>query len=100
MKKDMSHGPNCNCVSCGMGAHCACCHGHGRYMVLRWILGLIILAVVFWVGVKIGEFKGSFEYGYGMQYRNTMHYKGGYGMMGGYGSGRMPMMYNASSTAQ
>lgn len=35
-----------------------CNHGHyHRHFVLRWILGLIILAGVFCLGVKVGEFK-------------------------------------------
>jgi hypothetical protein len=38
--------------------HGMCC-GH-RFFWLRWLLGLIILAVVFCIGVKVGEFKGAF----------------------------------------
>ena len=34
--------------------------GHGHFLA-RVIVGLIILVVVFWIGVKVGEFKGEFE---------------------------------------
>jgi hypothetical protein len=52
-------------------------HGHGRFMAIRLILGLAILAIVFLIGLKIGEFKGEFGSGYG---RHGM-------MMGDYGRG-------------
>jgi hypothetical protein len=84
MKKDMGtnqqHPAGCSCKMCG----CGC--GHGRHMILRWVLGLVILLIVFWVGVKVGEFKTS-AWGYGMGYYGGMHR----GMMmrrGGY-----PQMY-------
>ena len=78
----------------GMGkGMCHCGFGH-RYVLLRWLLGIIILAMVFCLGVKIGEFKGSFggEFGgYGSYHghhrmmKQPMYY-GGYmmdnGMMG------------------
>ena len=63
----------CNCPMCrGMGRY-----GHGHW-VLRWLLGLVILFLVFWFGVKIGELKSGFGYGYEhhgmmMQHR-TMQY--------------------------
>jgi hypothetical protein len=50
-----------NCKCCGM--HGMCCHGR-RFFLLRWLLGLFILAIVFCLGFKLGEFKGSFGYGY------------------------------------
>lgn len=56
--------------SCGCG-NCGGCWGHGMRgqghggFLARWFLGLIILWVVFWVGVKIGEFKEEFGGGYG-----------------------------------
>jgi hypothetical protein len=47
----------------GSDMYCQCpnCQGHyhGHYW-LRWLVGLFILLVVFWLGVKIGEFKGEF----------------------------------------
>ena len=47
------------------GHACGSCHSHdhGHYL-LRWVLGLIILAAVFGLGVKVGEFKASLEGGY------------------------------------
>lgn len=45
-----------------------CCHG-GKHILLRWILGIIILSMVFWLGFRLGEFKtyirgGGDNYGY------------------------------------
>jgi hypothetical protein len=48
------------CKMCGSGM---CYHGH-RHFWLRWLLGIVILAVVFCVGVKVGEFKGAFGRGF------------------------------------
>lgn len=83
------------CDNCGWG------HGmhHAKMVVLRWLLGLIILFVVFSLGVKIGEFKQEMMGGWGSPY--------GYGMMGGgydsYYYSRTPMMggyrYQVSPTA-
>src|SRR3990167_584383 len=70
----------------GIGDSCDHCHGfmghnHGyhKYFVLRWVLGVVILVIVFWLGIKIGEFKGYLASG-----------------MGGYGYGHhRGMMYNS-----
>jgi len=76
------------------GEHCG--HGFGCYksfFFVRWLFGFIILAIVFAIGVSIGEFKGEVgRYGnYGgwddrgyskmMQYGS---YNYGPGMMRGY----------------
>ena len=50
----------CNCAArtgagCGNGYGCNC----GHHIILRIVLGLFILAVVFWMGVKLGELKSS-----------------------------------------
>ena len=51
---------------CKMWGHgmsgCGC--GHRHFFWLRLLLGLIILAIVFCVGVKVGEFKGAFGRGF------------------------------------
>jgi hypothetical protein len=52
-----------NCQDCcGCGGHY---HGFHKYFVLRWVLGIVILIIVFWLGMKIGEFKGYFENNFG-----------------------------------
>lgn len=66
------------CVG-GMCAHGTC---HSHYLLLRWVLGIIILIMVFSIGYTFGELKG--EYGYG-QY-------GGWGGRGNYGM--MPNLGN------
>lgn len=102
----MEHKENSNECECGMceGAcgQCAMCDEQGgygqcgmgcqqmygmhcgrRYHLARWILGIVILVLVFVGGVKLGEFKEAMRsggYGYRMMDRgyNTMP---GYGMM-------------------
>jgi hypothetical protein len=75
-------------------------HGHclwNKHRVLRIVLLLGMLFFVFWVGVKVGEFRGEFgygrmmgDYGYGDygyrsgMMRNAGYYGQGRGMMGGY----------------
>ena len=86
---------NCNCDHCNMSGHNGCSgHGHHRYFVLRWVLGLLILAIVFCLGMKIGEFKGEVYSGY---------YGGGYGqmhrMMPYYQNQGWPVMYQSSGQA-
>ena len=97
------HPVGCKCLMC-MGICRMCGFGH-RYILLRWLLGLLILIVVFWLGMKIGEFKGAFEGGYGMQrgmyfqqpmrnmyYRTTPQMMGNSGTMDMTGSGTPQMM--------
>ncbi len=70
---------------CACGCGCGWPRGHRAFRV---ILALIILALVFWAGVKMGELRAYIEY----QYANW----GGYGMMGnGYGYGYGPMRYGS-----
>ena len=81
--KQQSKGQNrewCPCPNCGAGNG----YGYGHHhFLLRWILGLIILGMVFWMGVKIGEFKeffkGNFE-PYWMDYHRSMMFPEGYKM--------------------
>lgn len=70
---------------CGMG--CRQMHGMhcgGRNFWLRWVLGVIILVIVFVAGVKVGEFKQDLRggaYGYGMLKERGYNMMSGYGMM-------------------
>jgi len=46
--------------------HCGGLHG-GKHILLRWAIGFAIIALTFWLGMKIGEFKSFIgNYGYGM----------------------------------
>lgn len=86
----------------GMGCHQMYGMGcRGRHHLLRWILGIAILAIVFSAGIKLGEFKermaevygngGGYSTGYNMMqrgYANTpevYYYRGGMmqGLQGG-----------------
>lgn len=67
----------------GCGMECRQMYGMrcgGRHYLLRWILGVLILVIVFFAGIKLGEFKQDMRggYGYGMMNR-------GYNAMPGYG---------------
>lgn len=69
-RNGFGHSENCRCQS-GMGSGmCRMCSFGHRFVLLRWLLGIIILGLVFWVGLMIGEFHGmygdSFGRGYGM----------------------------------
>jgi hypothetical protein len=68
-------------------------HEHSHHTLLRWVLGILILIVAFWMGVKVGEFKTTLGYyGYGMwpgmmgnNHYGANPYPYGYApMMGGY----------------
>ena len=71
---DNKHCEECCGHCCGMG------HMHGmggKYHLLRWLLGVAIIIIVFWMGFKLGEFKGYFAnsdgyygrgFGHGMMY--------------------------------
>ncbi len=61
---------------CPYGCGCGWSHGHRAF---RIIIGIIILLVVFWVGVKVGEF------------RTIVREYNGYGSRGGYSAGYRPM---------
>lgn len=74
-EKNNNHPSGCRCFMCG-----------GGYRILHWILGIIILLIVFCVGWKLGEIssfmRGEGYYGMMQQYENPYYY--GSGMMGGY----------------
>ncbi len=44
---------------------CGCTGHHMGFHVLRWVLGIVVILMVFGFGVQIGEFKAAFEGGYG-----------------------------------
>jgi hypothetical protein len=78
---------------CGGKCGCGCGNGwhgghHMKFVLLRWVLGILIITFVFWMGMKIGEFTGQFEGGYGMH--------GQRGMMIQYG-GTPNMMYRTGA---
>jgi hypothetical protein len=67
------------------GGHKCQCHGgwngcgghHMGFHILRWVLGIIIILMVFGFGVQIGEFKAAFESG-GYGSHGMMRYNYGY----------------------
>lgn len=78
--KGMDQG-NMGHLHCG---HCGMCgmHGHHRHGLLKMLLGLLIIVVVFFIGVKVGEFKTEFRGGFGgygrhgmMNYQQPMMYR-------------------------
>ncbi len=55
--KSEMHDHMCDCGMHGNGTM----WGHNRFMVLRLIIGLGIIFIAFYMGLKIGEFKGMME---------------------------------------
>ena len=55
-------GKSCNMFTCGTGGSCG--HGNMKFLLVRWILGILIILIVFSLGMRIGEFKGQIESGY------------------------------------
>ena len=52
---------NCGC-NMGMMNGCACgCGGHHRAHIARFVLGLVLLIIVFCFGMNIGELRGELE---------------------------------------
>jgi len=77
---------------------CGCGCGH-RHFWLRWLLGIIILAAVFCVGVKVGEFKGAFGRGLGgSRGRQMMRYYPGQAYPLGAPGSRMMVVPNTATT--
>lgn len=85
-KEVVSEGKGYVCTCCGhygMGGmgHGMCCGHHwmgGR--ILRIVIALLVALFIFWVGVKAGEVRSGL---YGGGIGNP---RGGYYMMGGYGT--------------
>ena len=91
------HPEGCKCYGCNYngswGMHS---YGH-RFSLLRILLGLIIIAIAFGVGVKVGEFKGSYLNGDRGFFNQNMMYKHHGGMP--YGGMRVYPMMNYSTGA-
>jgi hypothetical protein len=83
--------------TCGMCGGCSHCHGgHHRFHLLRWVLGLVIILMVFSFGVQIGEFKSAFENGQGYSGGHMMRYGYQPNMM--YGSGQIQVVAPSAVT--
>ncbi len=53
--------------ACGTGCNCGC--GHiGVHRVIWWVVGIVILAFVFALGVKAGEFRDELRAAFGNSY--------------------------------
>lgn len=78
------HPEGCRCWMCSGRQGAWGCHGGHGHWLLRLIIIVAVISFVFALGVKLGELKGRFGYGY----RHHGFY-GGYPMMmqGGYYSG-------------
>lgn len=64
-----------SCAHCQSSNMC-CAHGQwttGKYLLLRWLLALLIMVVIFAIGFKLGEFKGTFINGGGMYGPRIQH---------------------------
>lgn len=64
-----------SCAHCQNTGSC-CAHGQwtsGKYLLLRWLLGLLVMVVIFAIGFKLGEFKGNFIDGNGMYGSRIQH---------------------------
>lgn len=97
----------CACGTCPMGKTCACGYGcgcgwaHGHH-IFRVVLAIVIVLVVFWIGMKVGEVRTMLgEYGYGGGY--GWHHA--YPMQGYYQDGSVtpangsPMMTGSSTSS-
>ena len=67
MMENSSKG-QCECGACGCG------NRHMGICVLRWMLGIVILLVVFWMGVQIGSLRAMARYGYSSHRTQNMYY--------------------------
>lgn len=58
---DHGHDRDHHCHHHGMHDTCCWPSGYGgRFYLLRWLLGLLILLLVFLVGLRLGEFRGTY----------------------------------------
>ncbi len=74
------------CGKCGMGGMgCGCgMGGHMHMHPLRWLIRIVVIAAIFFLGMKMGELRGMLlsTGGYGHRYYGGMMYQGGYGAQG------------------
>lgn len=79
--------------ACPAGKMCACGCGCGwasGHRIFRVVLAILIALVIFWIGVKVGEFSTMFgDYGRmgGYGWHQSYPMMGDYGNGGGYGAG-------------
>lgn len=76
--EESKNGKNNVCKDCCN--HCEHCTYQKNYF-LRWVLGIIVMLLVFWLGVTVGKFSGFIQYGefggYGMRgMMKSGYYKG------------------------
>jgi len=87
----MQHGHYCNSLWCSE-------HFHGSrfgfgFFLIRLLFALVVVLVVFWLGVKVGEVKTFTRSGYG---NRTMYYQG----MGKMGTPFPPRMMRVQNGTQ
>ena len=85
--------------SCKMCGHGMCGCGHHRFFWLRIVLGVIILAAIFCIGIKIGELKSRFGQGFGRRGGYNMMYYPSRPMMRAYPLGAAPGITQVGGTA-
>ncbi|MCX6712700.1 MAG: hypothetical protein NTY66_00645 [Candidatus Vogelbacteria bacterium] len=55
-----------DCSTCGCGGRAWACQQ--SCVLTRWILGLVIIVLVFWCGLKVGELKNELRGNFGRGY--------------------------------
>ena len=78
--KIVSVGKGNTTCACGPGCTCGCGH-YCMHRLLWWVLGIVVLVIVFCIGVKAGEFRDELRAAFGGYYHGypMMQYHGGYG---------------------
>lgn len=77
-QKVVSYGRT-TCV-CGAGCTCGCGHRCCVHRAIWWVVGIIILVIVFAIGMRAGEFRNALRNSYGGYYHwyPMMQYGTGY----------------------
>lgn len=102
-EKNTNHPEGCRCWLCqGHGMHC-CGRHHWAWLLVK----LVIIVLVFWLGVKVGELKSMIGYsrgypGGGYYYNMQSMMRGGNAAYGptGYGPGMMGGYWLNATTTQ